>query len=82
MAEDIKTTSGKMRSISQKTYPMDVEMDYSLPCFEVKQSDIPESEEWYVGEDYKIELLVTQKAVRSRGKEVCVEFQIKKIKAL
>lgn len=79
----MKTTNGRMRPLSKKEYGDSVKPsdEYMLPTFEVKQSDIPESEEWSVGDDYKIQILVTQKSVRSRNGENYVEFQIKKIKS-
>ena len=82
MPQDIHTTSGKMRSIDKESPMVADSKDYGLPCFEVKVSDIPEAEDWDVGEEYNIELVVKQKAVRSKDNENWVEFQIKKIKAL
>lgn len=82
MPGDLKTTTGRMRTIDPKSSEICCEPYDNLPCFEVKASVIPESEEWEVGEDYDVQVRVTQKSVKERGGENWVEFKIKKIKAL
>jgi len=80
MPQDIKTTSGKMRSIDPLE-SMDIPMGMT-PCFEVEMDNLPEAKDWTVGDEYSVELTVNLKAVRARGDDVVVELEVTGIKAL
>lgn len=53
------------------------------PRLTVPVKMIPEAKDWIVGDDYKIELSVTQKALRElEDDSLEVSFEINKMKAL
>lgn len=84
VSEHMASVAKDFQAVTPENYMLE-EKEHSqrlyLPCFELKQKDIPESKNWEVGKRYQMMIEVEMTAVTDRiGSEPEVKFDIVGVK--